>query len=128
MATVEEHLLKEDVEKIVEDEDEESYASAFANSVFLNEKEDFDTRLEPESHTENSETVVDDDDDDDMEEKKDDTKDDDNHDNDNDDHTNHTLVKTQVTGSLENRNEKIQTPIPSPPRSPRTDLSSDKTI
>ncbi|GJT86435.1 hypothetical protein Tco_1068152 [Tanacetum coccineum] len=99
MAAVEEHLLKEDVEKIVEGDDEESYVSAFVDSVFLNEEEDID-----------------------------DKKDDDNDDDDNDDHTDHTLVKTQVTGSLENRNEKMQTPIPSPLRSPRTDLSSDKTI
>ncbi|GJU39094.1 hypothetical protein Tco_1192051 [Tanacetum coccineum] len=32
------------------------------------------------------------------------------------------------TGSLETRNEKMQTPIPSPHRSPRIDLSSDKNV
>nr|GEY48043.1 hypothetical protein [Tanacetum cinerariifolium] len=62
------------------------------------------------------------------EEKKDDKKDDDNDDDDNDDHIDHRLVKEQVKVSLENRNEKMETPIPSPHRSPRTNLSSDKTI
>ncbi|GKA62890.1 hypothetical protein Tco_0762409 [Tanacetum coccineum] len=45
---------------------------------------------------------------------------------DNDDHTDHALVRSEVSGSLETRNEQIQTPIPLPPRSPRTNLSSDK--
>ncbi|GJV85770.1 hypothetical protein Tco_1525668 [Tanacetum coccineum] len=87
-------LYPEDIEKMVDDEDEESYASEFADSVFLNEEDDSGTRLVPESHKENPETV-DDDDDDDKEENKDDKKDDDNDDDDNDDHTHHTLVKDQ---------------------------------
>ncbi|GJZ66273.1 hypothetical protein Tco_0622969 [Tanacetum coccineum] len=33
-----------------------------------------------------------------------------------------------ASGSMEFRNEKMQTPIPTPTRSPRKDLSSDKTI
>ncbi|GJU28260.1 hypothetical protein Tco_1166881 [Tanacetum coccineum] len=45
-----------------------------------------------------------------------------------DDHTDHALIKTQRTGSLEIRTEKMQTPIPSPLRSPRKDLSSYKAI
>ncbi|GKB56825.1 hypothetical protein Tco_0913011 [Tanacetum coccineum] len=109
VAKVQEKLMEEDIEKIVDGEDEESYASEFANSVFLNEEEDFGTRLEPGSHKENPETV--DDDDDDEEEKKDDKKDDDNDDddkdNDNNDHTDHTLLGTQVTSSLEDKNEKM---------------------
>ncbi|GJS78288.1 retrovirus-related pol polyprotein from transposon TNT 1-94 [Tanacetum coccineum] len=125
VAAVEKKHLDEDVEKIVEGEDEESYASKFADFVFLDE-EDSGTRLEPESHKENPEIV--DDDDDDEEEKKDDKKDDDNDDDDNDDHDDHALVRNKVTGSSEVRNEKMQTPIPSPLRSPRTDLSLDKTI
>ncbi|GJR76185.1 hypothetical protein Tco_0088550 [Tanacetum coccineum] len=63
------------------------------------------------------------DEDDDVVEKKmtdDDKKDD------NDDHTDHALVRSEVSGSLETRNEHIQTPIPLPPRSSRTNLSSDK--
>nr|GEV01302.1 hypothetical protein [Tanacetum cinerariifolium] len=104
---------------------EETYASEFADSLFFNE-DDFDTSLEPGSHKENPKTVYDA-----VEEKTDDKKDDDNDnddDDDNDDHTNHTLDKTQVTGSLETRKEKMQTPILSPHRSPRTDLSLDKTL
>ncbi|GJZ28586.1 hypothetical protein Tco_0573233 [Tanacetum coccineum] len=47
---------------------------------------------------------------------------------DNDDHTDHTLVETHATGSMETRNEQMQTPIPTTNRSPRKNLSSDKTI
>ncbi|GKD28363.1 hypothetical protein Tco_1239141 [Tanacetum coccineum] len=47
---------------------------------------------------------------------------------DNDDHTNHTLVETHAIGSMETRNEQMQTPIPTPTRSSRKDLSFDKTI
>ncbi|GJY49075.1 hypothetical protein Tco_0439031 [Tanacetum coccineum] len=101
LTKVQEKLMEEDIEKMVDGEDEESYASEFADFVFLNEEEDSGTRLEPGSHKENPETIDDDDDD-----VKYDNKDDDN-DDDNDDHTDHTLVKTQVAGSLENRNEKM---------------------
>ncbi|GJW52659.1 retrotransposon protein, putative, unclassified [Tanacetum coccineum] len=89
VAAIEEKLFEGDVVKIIEGEDEESYA--------IN--------------------------DDDEEEKKDEQKDDEE-----DDHNDHALVRNNVTGSSEIRNEKMQTLIPSPPRSPRTDLSSVKTI
>ncbi|GJW79595.1 retrovirus-related pol polyprotein from transposon TNT 1-94 [Tanacetum coccineum] len=46
------------VEKIVEGEDEESYAREFADSVFLDE-EDSGTRLEPGSHKENPKEIDD---------------------------------------------------------------------
>ncbi|GJV99250.1 hypothetical protein Tco_1554502 [Tanacetum coccineum] len=121
VVVVEEQLLKEDVEKIVEGKDEESYASEFTDLVFLDE-EDSGTRIEPGRHKENPKTN--DDDDDDME-KKDDKKDDNN---DNDDHDDQTLIRTRRTGSLEVRTEKMQTPIPSPPRSSRKDLSLEKAI
>nr|GEW76099.1 hypothetical protein [Tanacetum cinerariifolium] len=96
-------------------------------------------KIEPKSHKETLKVVVDDD----MnkkEEKKDDKKDenetknddvkqtDDAKKKDNDDHIDHTLVETQVTNSLDNRAEKMQTPIPTPPRSSRINLSSDKEI
>nr|GEU56373.1 hypothetical protein [Tanacetum cinerariifolium] len=55
-------------------------------------------RIEPERHTDKPEEVVVDDDDD----------------------------VTRVMGSVETRNDKTQTPIPSPLRLPRTNLSSDK--
>ncbi|GJY19854.1 hypothetical protein Tco_0392420 [Tanacetum coccineum] len=110
----------------------------YVNTKFLNSlqpewskyatltQEDSGTRLEPGSHKENPKTINDDDDD--VEEKKDNKKDDDNDDDENDDHIDHTLVKDQVTGSSETRKEKMQIPIPSPHRSSRTDLSSDKTL
>ncbi|GJR74045.1 hypothetical protein Tco_0086410 [Tanacetum coccineum] len=91
------------------------------------EEDDSGTRIELESHKENPRTINDDDDDENEKEKKDDKKGDDNDDDVNDDHTDLTLIKAQVMGSLETRNEKMQTPIPSPHRSPRTNLSSDKT-
>ncbi|GJW06766.1 hypothetical protein Tco_1569189, partial [Tanacetum coccineum] len=93
MAKVQDKILEDDVEKIVEGEDEESYASEFADSVFLNDEEDSGTRLEPGSHNENPKTV----DDDDEEEKKDDKKDDD----DNDDYDDHAPLRNKVTCSLE---------------------------
>ncbi|GJX61647.1 hypothetical protein Tco_0294547 [Tanacetum coccineum] len=121
VAAVEEQLLKEVVEKIFEGEDKESYANEFADLVFLNE-EDSSTMIEPGSHKENPETVDDDD------EKKKDHKKDDDDDDDNDDHNDHALIRTRRTGSSKVRTEKMQTPIPSPPRSPRKDLYSDKAI
>nr|GFB45497.1 hypothetical protein [Tanacetum cinerariifolium] len=80
---------------------------------------------------------VDDDDDDDVNviEKMDDEK---KHDNvektddvaekDNDDHIDHALVEPRATGSIDTRNEQIQTPIPIPIRSPRSALSSNKIV
>ncbi|GJW02611.1 hypothetical protein Tco_1561467 [Tanacetum coccineum] len=61
--------------------------------------------------------------DDDVEENKDDDNDDDN-----DDHDDHALVRNKVLDSLEDRNEKMQTSILSPPRSLWTYLSLDKAI
>nr|GEW86048.1 hypothetical protein [Tanacetum cinerariifolium] len=47
---------KEEIEKLVEvDEDEESYASEFVDSVLNDDVDDSGTRLEPESHKENPE-------------------------------------------------------------------------
>nr|GEZ56459.1 hypothetical protein [Tanacetum cinerariifolium] len=77
--------------------------------------------IELESHKEHPEIV---DDDENKKEKKYDNNDDDV----NDDHTNHTLDETHEMGSLETRNEKMQTPIPLPHRSPLTDLSLDKSL
>ncbi|GJS63760.1 hypothetical protein Tco_0678324 [Tanacetum coccineum] len=88
--TINEKILEGDVEKIKEGEDEESYASEFANLVFLH-KEDSCTRLETRSHKRNPETV--DDDDDDVMEKKDDKKDNNDDDN-NDDHDDYALNRT----------------------------------
>ncbi|GKB47221.1 hypothetical protein Tco_0897974 [Tanacetum coccineum] len=126
MEIVQKKLREEDIEKIVDSDNEESYASEFADSVFQ-DNNDFENRIEPGSHKEHPETV-DDDDDKNRKEMKDDKKDDVNDDDVNDDHTDHSLEKTQETGSLESRKEKMQTPISSPYRSPMTNLSLDKII
>ncbi|GKB14138.1 hypothetical protein Tco_0848061 [Tanacetum coccineum] len=75
--------------------------------VIEGEKDDDDSedRLEPGSHKENPTYVDDDDDEEKVDEKKD-----------------------SEMGSLETRTEELQTPIPTPPRSPRTILSLDKNI
>ncbi|GKE32788.1 hypothetical protein Tco_1452110 [Tanacetum coccineum] len=122
-----ERILEQDIEKMVDDDDD-SEATEFDGSEYFNDGEDSGTRLEPGRHKKNSEEV--DNDDDDMKEKKDDKKDvdDDDDGNDDDDHTDHASIKDQVSGSQQLRIEKMQTPIPLPPRSLRIDLSSDKDI
>ncbi|GJX21330.1 retrovirus-related pol polyprotein from transposon TNT 1-94 [Tanacetum coccineum] len=110
--------------QVVKDEqDKESYASGFAVSLLNDDIDDSSNRLEPQSHKKNPEHV----DDKNEEKKKDETKDV-VEDKENDDHIDHALVGTQEMGSLENRTEKMQTPIPTPPRSHRISLSSDKNI
>ncbi|GJS91765.1 hypothetical protein Tco_0774401 [Tanacetum coccineum] len=126
-------LEEEEIEMMVEgEEDEESYASEFDDSMF-NDDDDSGTRIEPRSHKENPEVV--DDDEVNAKEKQDEKKDDDAKKTDdaaeekeNDDHTDHTLVGTHATGSMETRNKQMQTTIPTPNRSPRKDLTSDTTI
>nr|GEV00750.1 hypothetical protein [Tanacetum cinerariifolium] len=84
------------------DKDEESYANKFVASMIHDDVDDAEDMIDPESHKEHPELV---DDDDDKEKKKDDEM-----------------------GSLENRTDKMQTPIPTTPRSLRINLSSDKNI
>ncbi|GKD23043.1 hypothetical protein Tco_1224746, partial [Tanacetum coccineum] len=100
VAIVLERILEEDIEKMVDDDDD-SEATEFDGSEYFNDEEDS--------------------------EKKYDKKDDDDG-NDDDDHTHHASIKDQVSGSQQLRIEKMQTPIPSPHRSLRIDLSSDKDI
>nr|GEV35556.1 Gag-Pol polyprotein [Tanacetum cinerariifolium] len=95
---------------VVEGEkDKESYADKFAASMLHDDVDDSGDRIEPESHKEHSEVLVDDDDDENKEKKKDEKK-------------------YDEIGSLENRTEKMQTPIPITPRSHKINLSSDKNI
>ncbi|GJY45633.1 hypothetical protein Tco_0434696 [Tanacetum coccineum] len=119
VVVVEEKMLEEDLEKLV-DGNKESVGTEFANTILLSD-EDSGNRLEPGNYKENPKKNDDDD------EKKDNKKDDDD-DNDDDDHDDNALIKTQVTDSSEIRTEKMQTPIPLPLRSPRTDLSSNEAI
>ncbi|GJZ38134.1 hypothetical protein Tco_0584325 [Tanacetum coccineum] len=135
IAKVQEKLDEEEIERMVEgDDDDESDSSEFANSMFNNYNDDSDTWIEPESHKENPK-VVEDDDDVSVIEKKDDEKKDDNaekaddaEEKDDDDQTDHALVRPQAEGSMETRNEQMQTPIPTPNRPPKKYLSLDKTI
>nr|GEX68174.1 hypothetical protein [Tanacetum cinerariifolium] len=89
------------------EKDEESYADKFDVSMLHDDVDDSGDRIEPESHKEHPEVVVDDDEN--KEEKKDEKK-------------------YDEMCSLENRTEEIQTPIPTTSRSPRINLSSDKNI
>ncbi|GJV09654.1 hypothetical protein Tco_1351195 [Tanacetum coccineum] len=94
VAKVQEKLVEKEIEKMVEgEEDKELYASEFVDSMLNDDVDDFGTRIEPESHKENPEVVVNDDDDETEKEKKD-AKKDDAEEKDNDDHTDHTLVGT----------------------------------
>ncbi|GJZ57747.1 hypothetical protein Tco_0613241 [Tanacetum coccineum] len=62
IAKVQEKLDQEEIEKMVKgEEDEESYASAFDNSVFNDNVDDFGTKIEPGSHKEHLEHVTNDD-------------------------------------------------------------------
>ncbi|GKF25941.1 hypothetical protein Tco_0081835, partial [Tanacetum coccineum] len=98
---VQDKLAEEEIEKMVEgEEDEESYASEFSNSMFNDDADDSGTRIEPVSHKENPEVVGDDvvtekkdEETNDNVEKKDDTVEE----KDNDDHTDHTLVGSHAT-------------------------------
>nr|GEX02867.1 hypothetical protein [Tanacetum cinerariifolium] len=117
VAKVQEKIMEEDNKKMVDEAEEESYASEFADSVFQDDANDSGNRIEPESHKEHPKTIDDGDenenenkDDDENEKKNDDDKKGDN----NNDHTHHTLVKEQVTDSLVIRKEKTQTPISLP--------------
>nr|GEU48795.1 hypothetical protein [Tanacetum cinerariifolium] len=105
--------IKEEIEKmVVGDEDEESYASEFADSMLNDDVDDSGTRIEPGNHKENLE-VVDDDDVNDKE-KQDESKDDNvektnvaAEEKENDDHTDRTLLRTHAMGSMKNRNEPL---------------------
>ncbi|GKF23909.1 hypothetical protein Tco_0076231, partial [Tanacetum coccineum] len=128
------------------DEDEESYASVFVDSMINNDGDDFGTKIEPESHKGHPEIVNDDDDqiekeknDEELEKEK--KHDDDERidevvmekDNDDDVEKVDEGVKEKrnadvATGSMVFRKEKMQTPFPSPIRSHRKVSSSNKTV
>ncbi|GJQ89234.1 hypothetical protein Tco_0000373 [Tanacetum coccineum] len=141
IAKVQEKLAEDEIEKMVEcEEDEESYASEFADSVLNDEVDDSDNRLEPRSHKENPEKVDDDDDveiekkkkdDIEIEKEKKDGEIEKEKNNDNVEETDKVVKKDifdDVTGNMQIRKEKKQTPIPLPTRSLRNVSSSDKTV
>ncbi|GJR18557.1 hypothetical protein Tco_0967084 [Tanacetum coccineum] len=120
VAKVQEKLAEEEIEKMVKgEEDEESYSSEFVDFVLNDDVDDFGTSLEPKSDKENPEVVDDDDIVNVIEKKNDEQKDD------NAEKTNVAKEKNNdATGSMETRNEQMQTPIPSPNRSLGKDSSS----
>ncbi|GJS79806.1 hypothetical protein Tco_0729687 [Tanacetum coccineum] len=94
--------MAEEVNKLVKgDEEEES----FVDYLLVN-KENPDTRLEPESRKESPTEKVNDDDD--------------------DQHNNDALIRMKKKRSSDIREEEKQTLIPTPSRSPRTNVSLDK--
>ncbi|GKF40275.1 hypothetical protein Tco_0120336, partial [Tanacetum coccineum] len=101
--------VEEKVEKLVEgDEDEESYASKFDDSVLNDDVDDSGTRLK--------------------EKKDEEIKKEKNNDNvkETDKVVKEKYIVDDVMGSTEIRKEQKQTPIPLPTRSPRNVSSSDK--
>ncbi|GJX01050.1 hypothetical protein Tco_0184963 [Tanacetum coccineum] len=113
IAKVQEKLDEDEIEKMVKcEEDEKSYASEFADYMFNDDDDDSDDKKDEGEEKDY-----------DVEKTGDAAKE-----KDNVDHTDQTLVKIHAMGSMETRNEQMQTPIPTPNRSPRKDLSSDKTI
>ncbi|GJT18510.1 hypothetical protein Tco_0877216 [Tanacetum coccineum] len=137
IAKVQEMLEQEEIDKLVDgDEDEESYASAFADSVINNDDDDTGSKLEPGSHKEHPEHVSDD-----VTKRKDEEVEKEkevveivkgkNVDDISAKKNNEVVMEKEVvnmSGSQEIRKEQKQTLISSPIRSPRNDLSSDKTI
>ncbi|GJX86518.1 hypothetical protein Tco_0337292, partial [Tanacetum coccineum] len=138
VAKVQEMLAHEEIDKLVDsEEDEESFASAFADTVLNDNDDDTGSKLEPGSYKEHPEHVSDDDEKTkkDEEVKKEnevveivkDTNVDDTSAQKNEE----VVMEKEVVdmlGSQQIRKEQKQTPIPLPIRSPRNDLSSDKTI
>nr|GEV82211.1 hypothetical protein [Tanacetum cinerariifolium] len=104
IAKVQEKLDEEEIEKIFEGEEyEESYASAYADSMFNDDVDDTDSKIEPKSHKEKPDTI-------------------------DDDVMNFLSKKRKMKKLKKKRKEQKQTPIPSPIRSPKNVSSSDKTI
>ncbi|GKB76750.1 hypothetical protein Tco_0943645 [Tanacetum coccineum] len=137
IAKVQEKLDEEEIDKLVDgDDDDESSASAFADSVLNDDGDDTGSKLEPGSHKEHPEHVSDDD-----EQKNDkaikkekevvEIVKETNVDDTSAKKHNEVVMEKEVvdmSGSQEIRKEQKQTPTPSRIRSPRNDLSSDKTI
>nr|GEU49716.1 hypothetical protein [Tanacetum cinerariifolium] len=130
IAKVKKKLDEKEIEKMVKgDEDEESYASEFADSILNDDVDDSGTKIEPGSHKENLE--YDDDDEDIEKENKDEEIEHVKKDNNikkTDEVVKENDIVDDVTGSMEIRKEQKQTPIPSPTRSPGNVSSFDKTV
>ncbi|GJY26581.1 hypothetical protein Tco_0401307 [Tanacetum coccineum] len=141
IAKVQEKLDQEEIDKMVDgDEDEESYASVFADSMFNDDVDDTGTKIEPGSHKEHPEHVSDDDKetekektDEEVEKEKEvveieKEKSVDESIDKMDVVAKEKNVVDDVSGSQEIRKEQKQTPIPSPTISPKNVSSSDKIV
>ncbi|GJW90468.1 hypothetical protein Tco_0168021 [Tanacetum coccineum] len=129
ISKIQEKLDEEEIKKMVEgDEDEESYASVFVDSMINDDVDDSGTKIEHVSHKEHSENIIDDDEE--FENEKKDNKIEKENNIDDVEKTDEVVKEKDIdvaTGSMEFRKEKMQTPIPSPTRSPRKVSSFDKT-
>ncbi|GJT99669.1 hypothetical protein Tco_1110008 [Tanacetum coccineum] len=104
---VQEKLDEGEIENMVQgEENEESHASVFADSLINDDFDDFGTKIESGSHKEHPENVT------------------------NDDEEIEKEMKDKEIEKEKNidMKEKMQTPIPSPTRSPRKVSSFDKTV
>nr|GEU51320.1 putative reverse transcriptase domain-containing protein [Tanacetum cinerariifolium] len=106
---------KIEIEKTVEgDEDEESYASVFDDPMINDDVDDSEKKQDEEFEKEKKDYKIE------KEKNIDDVE-----------KTNEVVKENDInvaTGSMEFRNEKVHTPIPSPTRSPRKVSSCDKTV
>ncbi|GJZ07547.1 hypothetical protein Tco_0541340 [Tanacetum coccineum] len=109
VAIIEKVIMFKEVDKTVEGEEKEDESESYDS--YLLSQEDFDTRMEPESHKESSMETANVDDD---------------HYIDDDQHNVDALIRKKKKDCSEIRDEEKQTPIPTPLRSPGTNLSSDK--
>ncbi|GJX29098.1 hypothetical protein Tco_0237177 [Tanacetum coccineum] len=98
VSQVEKAILADEDDQLVEGKEDDEVEKGFVALLLLSQ-EDPDTRLQPRSHKKSPEE-----------------KEDDDH------HNEDSLTRKKRTGSSKEK----QTPISSPPRSPRIDLSSDK--
>nr|GEV93396.1 hypothetical protein [Tanacetum cinerariifolium] len=130
IAKVQKKLDEDEIEMMVEgDEDEESYASEFADSVLNDDVDDSSTKIELESHKENPKNI---DDDEEIEKEKKDEETKNENKDDNVEKTDKVVrekyIFDDVTGSMEIRKDQKQTPIPSLMISPMNISSFDKTV
>ncbi|GJW74281.1 hypothetical protein Tco_0133651 [Tanacetum coccineum] len=115
IAKVQEKVDEEEIEKMVKrDEDEESYASEFVDSLLNDDVDDSGNKIEPMSHKENSENVDDDDEEIEKEKKHEDIEK--QKINDNVEKTDEVVkekdIVDDVTGSMEIRKEQKRHQFP----------------
>ncbi|GJT54811.1 retrovirus-related pol polyprotein from transposon TNT 1-94, partial [Tanacetum coccineum] len=140
IAKVQEKLEEEEIENMFEgSDDEESYASVFSDFVLNDDVNDFVTRIEPRSHKGHPKHITNDDaetskakENEEVEKEKEDGEiEKEKNDATEIEITNKVVKEKDVADKLssqEIRKEQKQTPIPSPNRSPRNVIFSDKIV